>query len=105
MDINEILNASIIQKASDLHLLPDAPPMLRIDGVLTPAQDLPVLDSKMTQHLIYSIMNKDQQEIFETQLELDFAIVMDSSVADFRVNAYHQTNGIAAVFRIIPREI
>ena len=35
MDIKELLQISVTEKASDLHILPDAPPMLRIDGDLT----------------------------------------------------------------------
>ncbi len=46
-------------------------------------------------------MEKDQQTQLETGLELDFAVLVPN-VASFRVNAFHQIKGLAAVFRVIP---
>src|SRR5262245_44852457 len=102
MDINELLNLSVKQHASDLHILPGAPPMLRIDGELVSVKEYPVLDADMTKKLIFSIMNKEQQELFHSQLEIDFTLATAEASAGFRANAFHQADGIAAVFRVIP---
>jgi twitching motility protein PilT len=105
MDINELLSLSVVKRASDLHILPNAPPVLRIDGDLILAEDFPLLDADTTKRLVYSLMSKQQQNIFENQMELDFTVLGDPSLADFRVNAFHQIDGVAAAFRVIPREI
>ncbi len=100
MELNQLLELSVKQKASDLHLSPGLPPMLRVDGDLSPAKDLPALSAEEVHQLIYSALDKKQQEEFEKDLELDFALTVPK-LSIFRVNAFHQKNGIAAVFRVI----
>lgn len=99
--MEQLLELSIKQNASDLHLSPGLPPILRINGDLTNITDMPPLDAEMTKNLIYTVMDKNQQQEFEKALELDFGIMIPN-VASFRVNAFHQMRGIAAVFRVIP---
>jgi len=36
MDINKLLEFTINKKASDLHFLPGVPPMIRVNGILSP---------------------------------------------------------------------
>jgi twitching motility protein PilT len=64
----------------------------------------PVLSANETKDLIYAVMSTDQQAEFETALEIDFATEV-KGVARFRVNAFHQAHGPAAVFRVIPDKI
>jgi len=104
MELAQLLELSVKQKASDLHLSPQQPPLFRIDGELVPAKDIPPLDANTTKNLIYSVMSKEQQQEFETALELDFATLLPN-VAGFRVNAFHQLLGVAGVFRVIPELI
>lgn len=101
MELVTLLELCVKQKASDLHLSPNLPPMMRIDGELEPIKDMPPLDAAEIERLVLSIMEPDQKKEFEKELELDFATVVPS-VARFRVNAFHQMYGIAAVFRVIP---
>jgi len=101
MKLTDLLDLSIKSKASDLHLSAGLPPMMRIDGVLAPVDSLPPLDPMATQELLYSVMTNDQRAEFEQKLDIDFAIMLPD-IARFRVNAFHQTHGIAAVFRNIP---
>lgn len=100
MDLNQLLELSVKQKASDLHLSPGLPPMLRIDGDLLPGKDLSPLSGEEIQKLLYGVLDEKQRQEFETVLELDFAVVVPQ-VSIFRVNAFHQKNGVAAVFRVI----
>jgi twitching motility protein PilT len=104
MEINQLLTLAVKQKASDLHVSPGSPPMLRVNGDLTSIPEFSVLDAKITHDLIYSAMDEEQRKKFESTLELDFSINIPS-LAEFRVNAFHEMNGVAAVFRIIPVEI
>lgn len=100
MDLSQLLELSVKEKASDLHLSPGMPPMMRIDGDLIPAKDLPPLTAEETKQLLYGVLNEKQKQEFETNLELDFAVTIPQ-VSIFRVNAFFQKNGIAGVFRVI----
>jgi len=104
MDLANLLNLSITSKASDLHLSPGLPPILRIDGNLKPIENTPILDSDTTRSLIHSVMNRKQQLILDRDRQLDFTAFLSAN-AGFRVNAYYQINGLAAAFRIIPSHI
>ena len=104
MEISELLSLCIKENASDLHLSPGEPPILRIHGDLFPMQNLSVLNAQTTQNLIYSIMSNAQQKELEANLDIDFAFELPT-VSRFRVNAFYQAKGIAAAFRTIPETI
>ena len=100
MDIAELLAFSNKNKASDLHLSAGLPPMIRVDGDVKRI-NLPVLDAETVQKMIFDIMNDQQRKSFEEDLEVDFSFEIPG-VARFRVNAFNQDRGPAAVFRTIP---
>jgi twitching motility protein PilT len=103
MDITELLAFSAKQGASDLHLSAGLPPMIRVDGDVRRI-NLPALDQKQVQGLIYDIMNDKQRKDFEEFLETDFSFEVPG-VARFRVNAFNQNRGAGAVFRTIPSKV
>ena len=103
MDITELLTFTVKNNSSDLHISAGLPPMIRVDGDLRKL-NVPALDHKEVIRIIYDIMNDKQRKEFEEHLELDFSFEM-SNVARFRVNAFHQFRGVAAVFRAIPSKI
>lgn len=103
MDIKELLKVAVDQNASDLHILPGMPPMLRIHGDLHPLGETP-LSSENTLELIYNTLTPFQQTNFEKELLLETAIVKPG-IGNFRLSVMHQINGIAAVFRIIPAAV
>ncbi|KAA0986407.1 type IV pilus twitching motility protein PilT [Pseudomonas sp. ANT_J28] len=103
MDITELLAFSAKQGASDLHLSAGLPPMIRVDGDVRRI-NLPALDHKQVQALIYDIMNDTQRVDFEKHLETDFSFDVPS-VARFRVNAFNHNRGAGAVFRTIPSKV
>ncbi|MCF1427379.1 MAG: type IV pilus twitching motility protein PilT [Shewanella sp.] len=100
MEITELLAFSIKHKASDLHLSSGVPPMIRVDGDVRKI-NLPVLDHKDVHSLIFDIMNDKQRKDYEEHLEIDFSFEIPN-LARFRVNAFNQARGAAAVFRTIP---
>ncbi len=103
MDITELLAFSAKQGASDLHLSAGLPPMIRVDGDVRRI-NLPALDHKEVHSLIYDIMNDQQRKEYEDRLETDFSFEVPG-VARFRVNAFNQNRGSAAVFRTIPTKV
>lgn len=100
MDIAELLAFSHKNKASDLHISSGLPPMIRVDGDIKRI-NLPVLDAETVLKMIFDIMNDQQRKTYEENLESDFSFEIPN-VARFRVNAFNQDRGPAAVFRTIP---
>lgn len=103
MDITELLAFSFKNKASDLHLSAGLPPMIRVDGDIRRI-NVPPLDTKEVHTLVYDIMNDKQRRDYEEFLECDFSFELPG-IARFRVNAFNQNRGSAAVFRTIPSKI
>lgn len=102
--IEELLQIAIDKKASDLHIMPELSPLLRIDGKLIKLEELPALTAEESKSLTYKTMTEDQQKIFEKKLVLDFATDF-ANIGNFRVSALHQLHGIGCVLRIIPSRI
>jgi twitching motility protein PilT len=103
MDITRLLEFAVHNKASDLHLTAGMPPMIRVDGDMRRI-DLPVMDHKTVHGLIYDIMTDRQRKDYEEFLETDFSFEIPQ-LARFRVNAFNQNRGAAAVFRTIPSQV
>jgi len=103
MDITELLAFSAKQGASDLHISSGLPPMIRVDGDVRRI-NVPPMEHKQVHSLIYEIMNDKQRKDYEEFLETDFSFEVPG-VARFRVNAFNQNRGAAAVFRTIPSKV
>jgi twitching motility protein PilT len=103
MDIAELLAFSVKNKASDLHLSAGLPPMIRVDGDMRRI-NVPPLEHRVVHALVYDIMNDKQRKDYEEFLETDFSFEIPG-VARFRVNAFNQKRGAAAVFRTIPTKV
>src|SRR5206468_7894433 len=83
---------------------PGKRPLLRIHGELLSLNEFDLLNADTTKCLIEKSMSDAQLKEFKTEWELDYAIQL-SDLSRFRVNAFHQTMGISAVFRFIPDTI
>src|SRR5512147_313369 len=103
MDISELLAFVVKNKASDLHLSSGLPPMIRVHGDIKRI-NLPAMDHKDVHGMIYDIMNDGQRKFYEENLECDFSFAVPN-LARFRVNAFVQQRGAAAVMRTIPSKI
>src|SRR5919112_482665 len=103
MDISELLAFTVKNKASDLHLSAGLPPMIRVHGDVRRI-NLPPLEHKDVHAMIYDIMNDGQRKQYEEVLECDFSFAIPG-LARFRVNAFNQERGAAAVLRTIPSKI
>ena len=103
MDITELLSFSVKQGASDLHLTAGMPPLIRVDGDIRKI-NVPTMEHKEVHSLIYEIMTDKQRKGYEEFLETDFSFEIPG-LARFRVNAFNQNRGAAAVFRTIPSKV
>ena len=103
MDITELLSFSVQQNASDLHISAGLPPLIRVDGEIRRIK-MDALKDKEVQALIYDIMSDRVRKDYEDNWEADFSFEVPG-LARFRVNAFNQNRGAAAVFRNIPSKI
>ena len=103
MDIPQLLNFAIKERASDLHISAGESPMLRVHGDIKRI-NIPSLSAEQSHQMVLDIMNDSQRRLFEEFSDLDFSIELGGG-ARFRVNVYRQARGIGATFRVIPAEI
>jgi len=100
VDIAQLLAFAVKNNASDLHLSAGVPPMIRVDGDMKRI-NMPALTHKEVHSMVYDIMNDKQRKAYEEFYETDFSFEIPK-LARFRVNAFNQNRGAAAVFRNIP---
>lgn len=102
--IEQLLEECMRRNASDLHLQFGLPPILRIDGVLTPVNNVPALTEELVHDLVFATLDKDQQAVLMKDKEFDYSFAF-GDLARFRVNAFHERGKLAAAFRLIPNHI
>ncbi len=102
--IRRALQLVIDSGGSDLHVGADTPPMIRVDGTLSPVEGAAAWSSEEVSRNVRAIMSPQQQTVFDQQLELDFAFGLSEGFR-FRVNVYQQRESVGAAFRLIPTEI
>jgi twitching motility protein PilT len=103
LSIDQLLKYSLDSGASDLHLSVGSIPRIRIHGEMHKLQ-LPPLDDDNMQGILNDVMSKNQERIFKENLEIDFSTALEGH-GRFRVNFFHQMDGLGGVFRTIPTEI
>lgn len=102
--IEVLLEEVIKRRASDLHIQVGLPPMLRVDGALTPITGYNPLDEAQVENLVFAILDEDQKQILLKDKEFDFSFAF-GDLGRFRVNAFHERGNLAAALRLIPNEI
>lgn len=102
--IEVLLEECIKRNASDIHIQVGLPPILRVDGGLTPIANTPALTEDMVEKLVYSTLDSLQREQLAKDKELDYSFAF-GEVARFRVNAFREKGNLAAAFRLIPTKI
>jgi twitching motility protein PilT len=104
MHMHDLFVALLAHGASDLHLSPHYPPMMRHRGDLVPMAAQPVLSGPDIDALVQSVLTEGQKKQFEDESDLDFAFsFMDRS--RFRGNVMRKHTGTGAVFRTIPSKV
>ena len=104
LDIDQLLTIMTKQEASDLHLKPTRPPLLRLNGKLLPLKTDPLTIEDM-QRVVDKVLKKDAQRLrLEEHMAVDVGYGVPG-VARFRGNIYLQRGNLAAVFRRVPFQV
>jgi twitching motility protein PilT len=103
MDLTELLKFVTKKEASDLHLKPGRPPLLRVNGRLVPLKTDP-LSPKEIEDMVLPILTPYQRDKLQQNYAVDIGYGI-TGVARFRGNIYLQRGTWTAVFRRIPYQI
>jgi len=98
ISLRNLLEKSLENEASDLHLVSNLPPVLRIDGEIK-LMPLPAFSTDNLKKMIYDILNEEQISKFEDDWQLCFSLTFED-LGYFRVNVYLHRRRIEAAIRI-----
>jgi twitching motility protein PilT len=101
LSLRALLQEMIERGASDLHVVCNTRPKLRINGDITDSRFSQSLTPKETLQLAYSVLTDQQKKRFEIEDELDFSFGL-ANLARFRGNVFKQRGSVSIVFRQIP---
>lgn len=104
MQIQDLLQFTIDNKGSDIHLVAGSPLSVRVNGILSFPAGPEILTKDQAESLIFSILSPEKRQLLEEQKEIDLAYQFDNK-GRFRINVYRQMESYAAAFRLIPDEI
>ena len=104
MDIYALLSQAKLQGASDLHIVVSSPPLLRINGRLSPIDGHPSLTSEDIEQAFHQVITEKERDDFERLLELDFGRTV-ADVGRLRFNASRQRGTTSLVIRLLPAYI
>ncbi len=101
--IHDLLRLMISRRGSDLLLIADLPPSVKVDGKLTKLSPQ-ALTGEHTQALARALMNDHQAAEFERTKEGNFAVPVPG-IGRFRVNAFMQQSQVGMVLRVIANNV
>jgi len=104
MTINEILKLAVEKKASDVHLVAEEHPIIRINGDLIRLEKMDKLSQSKIETLILSILNPKQKQDYIKKRELDIAYDLDGS-GRFRINLHFEKGSPSLAARVIKTDI
>ncbi len=104
MTIQQLLELTIVRNASDLHLVVDFPPIIRVNGELLDVPGEEIITPSALDGFISQLLNKIQKETFQNSFELDFSFEFEGK-GRFRGNLYFQKGYAAMALRHIPIKI
>jgi len=104
LDIRLLLDETVNRDASDLHLITNDPPTVRVHGRLVRMEEYGKLDPATTDSLVKQIIPERCVAELEEQRGVDFGYSYGDK-ARFRVAVFYQRDSIALVMRLIPYKL
>ena len=103
MKLSQLLKLMTEKEASDLHIKPMRPPLLRIHGKLMPIEAENLKPDEIKEMLL-PMLSQQQKDKLEEKLSIDLGYGVQG-LARFRGNIFVQRGTLAAAFRRVPYEI
>ncbi len=103
MELDQLLRLMADRGASDLHLKPMRPPLLRVNGKLMPIDSDPLTPDQI-ESMVQSILSPAQKARLDEHLAVDIGHGVHG-LARFRGSVFIQRGTLTATFRRIPIEV
>jgi twitching motility protein PilT len=105
-DVRAWLHTAVDREASDLHVVPGYPPVLRVHGELHPLE-LPPLEPEAVRTMLAELAPPHAMGQFQADHNTDFALELPRGdrAQRFRVNYFMTGEQAGACFRVIPAAI
>src|SRR3989344_4053757 len=100
----ELLDLTIKEQASDLHISVGHPPILRVSGRLVPLVKKPVVSAQDAEDFAFSLLSPEQKDAFLAEKEIDFSYQLEEK-GRFRINVFRQRGNVGCALRLIPPKI
>lgn len=101
--LEDIVQMAKDKGSSDIHIAPEEPLMIRVDGVLIPITEGNLLPED-TKELAQSMLSQRHWEILQEKGEVDCSHSVEGC-ARMRVNAFKEKDHYAMVFRLLAMDI
>ncbi len=102
--LDALLKRIIAEGASDLHISAGQIPRWRLNGEIFQIENTKVTEESEVYDLLTPVMTKRAIKEFHEKKDVDFAYSIDG-IGRFRVNMYHDDNGVSASLRVIASNI
>jgi len=102
--LKELLNLTIEERASDLHISVGHSPILRLAGKLVPLVKRKKFSLEDTKNLASELMTDFQLQRFLKEKEIDFSYNFEGK-GRFRINVFFQRGNISVALRLVPAKI
>ena len=99
----EIILHALSVEASDVHMTCGLPPIMRVDGVLTPIGQ-EKLDDAFIVDVLRQLTNAEQMKEMKQVGEIDFAVTYDGTIR-MRCNGFYQQGHAALALRLLPLRV
>ena len=100
LSIDNLLRFMVQQEASDLHLKPMRPPLMRLKGKLLPLK-CDAIGPDDIQRMVDGILNDRLRESLEENMAVDFGYSVPG-ISRFRASVFRQRGTTSATFRRVP---
>jgi twitching motility protein PilT len=105
MNLDALLAAAVQAGASDIHLKFGRPPLIRLDGAVTPLEGPELTEEDLDSCLrTLTAAAPQRYDLFQQTGELDIAYT-GPDLPRFRVNAFRQRGATSFALRVIPRRV
>ena len=102
--LTNLIESTIHEGASDLHLLVNRHPVIRVSGLLVPLVKKPQLTAGDTMAFLDELLTPEDKKIFLQNQEIDFSYSFKDEVR-FRGNAYFEKGHVGIALRLVPKRI
>ncbi len=96
-----------LSRLADLHLKVGGPARFRHDGQLVPLEGASDLTPEVMEGLVYPLLRTDHIRKLEQEPpeDVDAGFHFEVEQMDFRINVFHDRDGLAMVVRALPRNV